>query len=865
MSLVEEEVKVVTPMMAQWAECKKECKDALLFFRLGDFYEAFHEDAERIAKELSLTLTKRQDVPMCGVPWHASEAYIDRLVAKGYRIAIAEQLEDPRAVKGLVKRKIVRSVSPGIQLASSLLNEKTHNFFAAIYREEHSYGLALLDVTCASFIVFECKDTRALLNELIRHAPKELLTTKKFAAHEKELMCDLKLSLNVRVELEDEWRFEAQNTLGALCQHFNTATLDGFGVKGLKAALQAAGALLKHIRDELLINVSHIRTLSPHDLKDRLLLDRATLSNLEIVEPLSEGKQENTLLSTIDETKTPMGSRMLREWIKAPLVDVTAIQMRQQAITEFLGVRKDNYVAFCTFADRLKQVRDLERIVIRIQTGYAGPREYVSLRLSLDELPKIKEMLSSASSTRLKELFANIHSCEDVAALIKRALVDNPPLRLSDGGLFNPGFNLELDEIRSLRQGSHEWLANYQAKLREETSIKTLKVGYNKMFGYYIEVSRGQTDKMPDTFTRRQTLTNGERYITAELKEYEEKILSADERIASLEAELFQKLQKEVAAYHEQVLQSASAIGEVDVLFALATVADKRRYFCPDVEDSEVLEIEEGRHPVIEALTTSKQFIPNDIKLDGKEKTLMLITGPNMAGKSTYIRQIALIVILAQIGSYVPAKRAKIGIVDKLFSRIGASDDLARGQSTFMVEMAETASILNQTTSRSLVILDEIGRGTSTYDGISIAWSVAEYLLKTEGKKAKTLFATHYYELTELEELISQAVNYTVAVSEDSDGITFLHKIVPGKTDRSYGIHVAKIAGLPPQVVERAQALLKKLEMGKNEAKVQTKPVPIAPPDLFGKSILSELKALDLNQSTPLQVFSRVIDWKKLL
>lgn len=879
MSIELEDAKL-TPMMTQWTECKLQAKDALLFFRLGDFYEAFHEDAELIAKELNLTLTERQGIAMCGVPWHTSEAYVDRLVARGYRVAIAEQMEDPKKVKGLVKRQVVRCVSPGTQVASSLLNEKMHNFFAAVSKDGTSYGLALLDVTTASFFVFECHDSKALVNELCRYAPKELLTTKKFQEKEKELLCELKLNFSIRIQTDDEWRFERMGAITSLCRQFQVATLDGFGLKGMGAALDAAGALLQHVKEALFISVEHIRSISHVESNTHLLLDRATLANLEITEPLVAGKKEHTLLNLLDETKTPMGARKLREWLTAPLINVEAIGIRQDAVAEFLAIVKQDYVAICRFDDALKHIRDIARLIIRIQTSYAGPREYVALSTSLVQLPLVKKMLLQATCEKLKTLCSQIDEHASVAHIIQKALVDNPPLRTSDGGFFRPGYHTELDELRGLRQNSQEWLANYQAKLREETGIKTLKVGYNKMFGYFIEVSRGQVDKMPDTFLRRQTLVNGERYITPELKEYEEKILSADEKIAALEEVLFQKLRLEIAAHHTAILKTAEALSEVDALRSLAIVAEKRGYIRPVVDSSHTLVATDSRHPVIEALASFRKFIPNDISLDGENKNLMLITGPNMAGKSTYIRQVALLVILAQIGSFIPAKEAHIGIVDKLFSRIGASDDLARGQSTFMVEMAETASILNQATSRSLVILDEIGRGTSTYDGISIAWSVAEYLLKTENKRAKTLFATHYYELTELELHHKNAVNYTVAISEGKDEITFLHKIVQGKTNRSYGVHVAKIAGMPDRVIQRAKELLDELEKGKGKpaaqktAVIESAPVqnvtpvvqkPVMQPDLFARIVLDGIKALDLNSTTPLDAFTKIIEWKKLL
>ncbi len=886
---IELESAKLTPMMAQWTECKNEAKEALLFFRLGDFYEAFCEDAEIIAKELNLTLTERQGIPMCGVPWHSSEAYIERLVTKGYRVAIAEQMEDPKSVKGLVKRKVVRMLSPGTQVIGALSDEKAHNFFASITKHGEGasalYGLSLIDVTCAYFIAFECRDLRTLVNELCRYRPKELLLSKKVQAKEAELLCELKLNFSHRVQTEEDFRFEHSRCEGYLLRQFAVATLDGMGMKEKQAAITAAGALLAHVKERLLIPLDHIKTITPYESASHLLLDRATLANLEVISPLNEGKKEQTLFSIIDETKTAMGARKLAEWLKAPLIDVEAIKKRQDAVEELLAFSKASYTDACRFDDALKAIRDIARLIIRIQTGYAGPREYTALASSLEPLPLIKKTLSQPFFLcfELNKLLSEIQEHQEAYTLIKASLVANPPLRASDGDLFQAGLHPELDELRILRQNSQEWLTNYQTRLRQETNIKTLKVGFNKMFGYYIEVSRGQAEKMPDSFSRRQTLVNGERYITAELKEYEEKILTADEKIAKIESALFIQLQKAVATHCEAILKTAEAIGQVDVLRSFAKVAEKRGYVRPLVDNSKTLHIVEGRHPVIEVLASHKKFIPNDISLDGQEKTLMLITGPNMAGKSTYIRQVAALVILAQIGAFIPAKEAHIGVVDKLFSRIGASDDLARGQSTFMVEMAETANILHQATARSLVILDEIGRGTSTYDGISIAWAVAEYLLKNDAKRAKTLFATHYYELTELENSLPQAVNYTVAISEGQGEITFLHKIVKGKANRSYGVHVARLAGLPQEVVQRAKELLEELEnnhggrfgstvhdknspvsIAKEEPK-RSPPLPSMQPDLFLRLVVDQIKALDLNSATPLEAFTKIIEWKKML
>lgn len=778
-------------MMSQWTECKKQASGAVLLFRLGDFYEAFEDDAVLLAKELELVLTKRQDTPMAGIPAHTCETYIDRLVSKGYRVAIAEQMEDPKAVKGIVKREIVRIVTPGSVINSSLLSDKSHNFIACLSQINSTYGLAILDLTTADFRVMEFQDTPPLLDELGRFSPKELIVSEKCWKHLSNHLEELGISSTL---VREEYHFDHQFACESLSKHFQVHTLDGFGLKGMVAAINAAGALMTYVKDDLNLNFSHIKSIHPHHLSKYMTLDRITQRHLELVEPLHE--KGETLLSILDETATPMGGRLLREWLLHPLLSVEEIQLRQDLIEKFFN-SQTNLKAL------LKEVRDLQRLIMRIETGYANPRDVAGLRFSLEPLPEISQVLQKLGMEALPDL-------SELTKKIAGAIVDAPPLRLSDGGIFKPGCHFELDELKTLKSESQAWLAAYQTKLREEVHIKTLKVSYTQAFGYYIEVSRGQSEKMPLSFQRRQTLVNTERYISPELKEFEHKILTAEDKIAFLENKLFQELRQEIAQFAEPIRRAAKSIAEIDVYLTLAEIAKRHRYTRPIVDNSDLLKIENGRHPVIEASLERETFIPNDVFFNELER-LLVITGPNMAGKSTYIRQVALIVLLAQMGSFVPAKHAHIGSVDKLFTRIGASDDLSRGQSTFMVEMSETANILNNATSRSLVILDEIGRGTSTYDGIAIAWSVAEYLLATKNKRAKTLFATHYFELTRLEEEIPGAVNYNVAVHESDKGIVFLRKIVKGGTDKSYGIHVAKLAGLPPAVIKKAQEMLARL------------------------------------------------------
>lgn len=800
--------------MLQWNACKKAAGDALLLFRMGDFYEAFYDDAIVLARELELTLTKRQGIPMSGVPHHTCEGYIDRLVAKGLRVAVAEQTEDPRQAKGLVKREVMRVVTPGTLINSSLLSDKANNYVAAVTRVGQLFGLAVLDLTTADFRVIEFENEQDLLNEIYRLSLAELVAGPKLQEKHKAFFDDLRKSTPIVISSHDDWRFDHQMAHDFLANHLGVKSLDGFGLRGMVAAINAAGGLLSYLQEVLCLSLGHIRELSTYSTSNYMSIDRATQRHLELTESLSDGSRRSTLLSVLDHTHTPMGARLLRQWLKQPLLDATLIRLRQDAV-QALYTQTSVQEAL---SRQLELVRDVERLITRICAGCASPRDLVALKNSFEPMPALKGILQHAAphSTMIAAEENCIETLPEMTQLIATAMVDDPPMRLSDGKIFRDGYNRELDELREISRDSKAWLVRYQTQLRDTTGIKTLKVGFTKMFGYYIEVSRGQAEKMPDTFQRRQTLVNAERYMTPELKEYESKVLHAEERIAAIENELFTALRLEIAKYGQSIQRTAQALARIDVLQSLAAVARRHDYVRPQVDDSAILHIDAGRHPVIEASNMSERFIPNDTMLDDNAQRLLLITGPNMAGKSTYIRQVALIAILAQMGSFVPAASARIGTIDKVFSRIGASDDLSRGQSTFMVEMTETANILNNATSRSLVILDEIGRGTSTYDGISIAWAVAEYLLTTEGRMAKTLFATHYWELTKLEEKVPGAVNYNVAVHESEEAIIFLRKIVRGGTDKSYGIHVGRLAGLPPTVIARAKEILVHLEENAN-------------------------------------------------
>lgn len=798
----------VTPMMAQWNACKRAAENAVLLFRMGDFYEAFYDDAELMAKELGITLTKRQGIPMAGVPVHTCESYVDKLVGKGYRVAVAEQVEDPKKTKGLVKREVVRVVTPGTLVDSALLNDKDNNFFAALTLNGPVFGLAFLDLSTGEFRVIEFDNPKELLSELYRLRPSEFLVSRKFQAKHGDLLADLKVAYQFLINEVEDWHFDWQNTANFLVEHFRVQSLDGFGLKEMTAAVSSAGALLRYLQDELCLAIQQIRSIGTYSTAEFMSLDQTTQRNLELTESLQDGSRRNTLLGIMDRTHTPMGGRLLHRWLKQPLLCVEAIVKRQDACQAFV----DNRCALDECNQLLGQVRDLERLMMKIASAYASPRDIATLRFSLLPLPMLQKVVGELPAELLRELAEGIEDFEGLTTLIGHALVDEPPARLGEGKLFRKGFNAELDELADLSKNGKDWLAQYQTHLRETLDIKTLKVGYNRVFGYYIEVSKGQSDRMPNQFSRRQTLANSERFLSPELKAYEEKILSAEDRIAALENQLYTELRQQVAAFSEPVLRVATAIANIDCLQSLASLARDKGYTRPLVDESDTLDIAEGRHPVIEDANLSERFVPNDTQIDSDKQRCLIITGPNMAGKSTYIRQVALLSIMAQMGSFIPADSARIGIVDKVFTRIGASDDLSRGQSTFMVEMTETANILNNATSKSLVILDEIGRGTSTYDGISIAWAVAEFLLTAEGRRAKTLFATHYWELTKLEELIPGAVNLHVAVRECEDSIVFLRKILPGNTDKSYGIHVAQLAGLPEKVVSRAKSILEHLE-----------------------------------------------------
>jgi len=796
----------VTPMMSQYLAIKRQIDaETLLFFRMGDFYEMFFEDAKTAAAVLDIALTKRNKVPMCGVPYHSAEAYLNKLIRAGKKIAICEQMEDPAQVKGIVRREIVRIVTPGTILEENVLDSKQHNYLAGLCQRGGVYGLALIDLSTGWFGIEEATSIDAVQDHLFRYSPSECVVPEEQAND-----ADIRQAVGpILLSPHEDWTFELDAANDWLTRHFGVHSLAGFGCEDMPRAIGAAGGVLHYLMQELHRQVGHVRSLQVRHAEDYVLLDEATLSHLDLV-PARSRAGAPTLLKTLDTTRTAMGGRLLREWLVRPLNQLPSIRARHDAVEALTQKRS----ALSALREDLGEIKDLERLIARLSAGSGNGRDVNAVAQSLDAIPALQVHLAAVSGGRLTALTDALQPMPELVDLIRRAIVDEPPATIRDGGIIRKAYHTELDELRDAASLGRQWLADYQAREMERTGIKNLKVRHNKVFGYYIEITKSNLDDVPDNYTRKQTLVNAERFITPELKEYENKILGAQERSFTLESELFLEIRQAIVAETLRIQAMAAAMAELDVLATLADRALALRYTRPMMEADTTVHIQDGRHPVIESLTGAEPFVPNDTLLDGLENQLMIITGPNMAGKSTYIRQVALIVVMAQMGSFVPAKQARIGLVDRVFTRVGASDDLAKGRSTFMVEMQETANILNNATPRSLIVLDEIGRGTSTFDGISIAWSVAEYLHNQEQVKAKTLFATHYHELTDLARTLPGVKNYNVLVREKNDQIAFLRKIVPGGADKSYGIQVARLAGLPAAVIERAREILTNLEEG---------------------------------------------------
>ncbi len=806
-----------TPMMNQYRRIRAELPpDTILFFRLGDFYEMFFDDAKTASAILDIALTKRQNTPMCGVPYHSAELYIAKLIRAGLKIAICDQMEDPSAAKGIVRREVTRVITPGTVLEDHVLESRRNNYLAGLCPDGARFGLAFLDLSTGAFWIEEVADLASVRRLLAHSAPAECIVPEP--ARDDAAVRALFPEGGPVLTAHDEWTFDAESATDLLTRHFKVHSLDGFGVRECPLGLRAAGAILHYVQHALRRPVEHVRALRVRHERDFMLLDEITLRNLDLVDAPGVPRHA-TLIGVLDVTRTPMGARMLRDWLTRPLLNLAAIRARHDAVERLTRERR----ALADLREALGEIRDLERLIARLNAGTGNARDARALGRSLAAIPRVKEILAPLDPPLLAALEASLHPLPELAALIDRALVDEPPAPLKEGGLFKPGYHADLDALRDAASKGRQWLVEYQQREQERTGIASLKVRHNNVFGYYIEVTRANLSRVPPDYIRKQTIVNGERFITPELKEYETKIVGAQEKSVALEYELFLELRARIVAETEPIQQTAGALAQLDALAAFADRALALRYVRPTVTDGDRLRLVESRHPVIEALPGAERFVPNNALLDGSRNQLILITGPNMAGKSTYIRQVALLVVMAQAGSFVPADEAEIGLADRVFTRVGASDDLARGRSTFMVEMQETANILNNATARSLIVLDEIGRGTSTFDGISIAWAVAEYLHNDPRVKARTLFATHYHELTDLALTLPGVKNYNVLVRESGDRIAFLRRIAPGAADKSYGIQVARLAGLPPDVIARAREILRNLEEGEFEESGQPK------------------------------------------
>ena len=866
----------LSPMMAQYMETKKQYSDCILFYRLGDFYEMFFDDALTASRELEITLTGKEcgleeRAPMCGVPYHAVDSYLSRLVQKGYKVAIAEQMEDPKLAKGLVKREVIRVVTPGTITSAQALDETKNNYLMGIVYLADKMGVSVADITTGDFLVTEVSTDRALFDEINKFSPAEVICNDAFSMSGISQE-DLKDRYHFTVSALDSHFFQDDSCRRVLREHFKVGSLEGLGLGDYDCGVIAAGAVLQYLYETQKSTLDHLTTIVPYATGNYMVLDSSTRRNLELLETMREKQKRGSLLWVLDKTRTAMGARLLRTWIEQPLISREEILKRQNAIEEL----NLNYISREELGEYLNPVYDLERLIGRISYKTANPRDLLAFRNSIAMVPHIKRLLGEFTSDALKELEQELDPLEDLEDLITRAIVEEPPITVREGGMIRDGYNEEADRLRHAKTEGKTWLAELEARERESTGIKNLKVKYNKVFGYYFEVTNSFKDLVPEYFIRKQTLTNAERYTTDELKNLEDVILGAEDKLFSLEYDLFCGVRDAIAAEVVRIQKIARAIAAVDVFVSLSVVATRSNYVKPQINEKGTIQIKGGRHPVVEKMMRDDMFVANDTILDNSRNRISIITGPNMAGKSTYMRQTALIVLMAQIGSFVPADQANIGICDRIFTRVGASDDLASGQSTFMVEMTEVANILRNATRNSLLILDEIGRGTSTFDGLSIAWAVVEHISNTRLLGAKTLFATHYHELTELEGLMSGVTNYCIAVKEQGDDIVFLRKIVKGGADKSYGIQVAKLAGVPDSVISRAKELVEQLvdsdltartrEIAEGNAPAGHKPVP-KPDDvemsqltLFDTvredDIIEELKNLELGNMTPIDALN---------
>ena len=862
----------VSPMMQHYLQTKEQYKDCILFYRLGDFYEMFFDDAIMVSKELELTLTGKncgleERAPMCGVPFHAADSYINRLVSNGHKVAICEQMEDPKQAKGIVKREVIRVVTPGTNTDMASLDEAKNNYIMSIVYTEDKYGIATCDVTTGDFFTTEVDTERKLLDEVSRFNPSEIICNEAFYMSGIDVD-DMKNRLSITVSALDSWYFSDGLANETLLSHFHVQTINALGLEDYESGVIAAGALLKYLYETQMNSLDNILELHPYSIGKYMIIDSSSRRNLELVDTLREKQKRGSLLWVLDKTRTAMGARLLRTYVEQPLIEKAEIIKRQKLI-EALNA---NEITRDEIREYLNPIYDLERLITRITYQSANPRDLIAFRDSLKMLPPIKQQLSDIPCELTDEINEEFDELKDIYELLLSSIEDEPPISQRDGDIIKAGYNEEVDRLRDAKTKGKTWLAELEAGEREKTGIKNLRIKYNKVFGYYLEVTNSFKDMVPDYYVRKQTLTNCERYITQDLKDVEGRILGAKDRSVALEYNLFDDVRKTVSDNLERIQKTAKAIANLDVITSLANVAADNRYIRPDVNLSTAIRIKDSRHPVVEALLKDAPFVPNDVSLDSANDRVAIITGPNMAGKSTYMRQIAIIVLMAQIGSFVPASSAEIGIVDSIFTRVGASDDLASGQSTFMVEMSEVANIIKNATSKSLLILDEIGRGTSTFDGMSIARAVLEFCADRKKLGAKTLFATHYHELTVMEQLLDGVKNYNIAVKKRGDDITFLRRIVPGGADDSYGIEVAKLAGIPQSVISRAKEILKDLEHGKykNEnANIQKQDnsddIQLSLIGSAESPVIEKLKDTDINTLTPIEAMNLLYELKGMI
>lgn len=872
------DVTSLSPMMQHYVKTKEENKDCIIFYRLGDFYEMFFDDAVTTSRELELTLTGKdcgltERAPMCGVPYHAAEVYINRLVAKGYKVAICEQMEDPKEAKGMVRREVIRVVTPGTNLNTQALDETKNNYIMAVVYLSNRFGIAIADVTTGDFMVTEVDKIRTLLDEVYKFSPAEIICNEAFCMSGVDLD-EIKNRLNISLYPLESWYFDDDLCTRTLKEHFHVGTLEGLGLKDYDCATIGAGALLTYLLETQKNSLEHMRAITPYITDRFMVIDSSSRRNLELTEALREKVKRGSLLWVLDKTKTAMGARMLRSFIEQPLIDEDAINRRLDALEEINSREMDRE----EIREYLNPIYDMERLIGRVSYQSANPRDMISFKSSISMIPYIKQLVKSFSTEEMQCIYDDMDDLRDLYTLLESAIVEEPPLAMKEGGIIKDGYNENVDHFREAKTKGKSWLAELEAQEREKTGIRNLKIKYNKVFGYYLEVTNSFKDMVPDYYTRKQTLTNAERYITPRLKELEDMILGAEDKLYALEYELFVNVRNTISREVERIQRTAKAVAKLDTYISLALVASRNNFVRPKINTKGIIDIKNGRHPVVEKMIPNDMFIPNDTYLDNNKNRVSVITGPNMAGKSTYMRQTALIVLMAQIGSFVPAEKANIGIADRIFTRVGASDDLASGQSTFMVEMTEVANILRNATARSLLILDEIGRGTSTFDGLSIAWAVIEYISNTKILGAKTLFATHYHELTELEGKLAGVNNYCIAVKERGDDIVFLRKIVKGGADKSYGIQVAKLAGVPDIVIERAKELVEELvsaditaavkDIASENKKTKTKPqvhldeLDLEQISLFDTvkddDVLEELKNIDVSNLTPIDALNTI-------